>query len=122
MPIKQSPKLKSSRKDVLCPSCNEILSVATGRFGDFYYCPNQGRCKQKTISVNFAELDSQITSVPITKFDFSPDSLALELRCLENSLGELYTAPSRAFPNHDAPFNPDVDDAIYDNGDDFRPY
>jgi DNA-directed RNA polymerase subunit RPC12/RpoP len=58
----RSPCLKCARtvnarlftlKEVLlmrCPSCGAKMGVREGRHGPFYFCPNQHRCGQSTIS------------------------------------------------------------------------
>lgn len=36
--------------DMKCPSCETKMKVRNGKFGEFYFCPKQHICKQKTIT------------------------------------------------------------------------
>ena len=40
----------SEGNDMLCPTCNLKMLIRNGKFGEFYYCPEQHICKQKTIT------------------------------------------------------------------------
>jgi ssDNA-binding Zn-finger/Zn-ribbon topoisomerase 1 len=33
-----------------CPTCNTDMNINSGQFGKFYYCPEQKKCKQRTIT------------------------------------------------------------------------
>ena len=33
-----------------CPSCGNNMQAREGKFGEFYFCPKQHICKQKTIT------------------------------------------------------------------------
>lgn len=36
---------------MICPKCGNEMQLRNGRFGEFYFCPNQYKgCKQKTIT------------------------------------------------------------------------
>lgn len=37
---------------MLCLKCNTEMKVRGGKFGEFYYCPDQHRCGAKTITKN----------------------------------------------------------------------
>lgn len=37
---------------MLCLKCNTEMKLRNGKFGEFYFCPNQHRCGAKTITKN----------------------------------------------------------------------
>jgi len=94
------------RKSCLC--CGDEMLTNSGKFGEFYYCPNQKVCGQKTITKKPASDDECI----ITKGSSHP--LVYEMKLLEQSMGPLIGS---------------CDDDVYYNQetgvfeeDDFRPY
>ena len=94
------------RKSCLC--CGDEMLTNSGKFGEFYYCPNQKVCGQKTITKNSAS-DSACV---ITKGSSHP--LVYEMKLLEQSMGPLYSSG-------DENMNFNEDTGCYKE-DDFRPY
>lgn len=47
---------------MICQKCNTEMKIQSGRFGEFYFCPNQLKCGCKTISkkdkTTYTEFDS----------------------------------------------------------------
>ena len=46
-----------------CPKCNKKMKLRDGEFGEFYFCENQRKCGQKTISKDRRE-DDELAWLP----------------------------------------------------------
>lgn len=46
---------------MLCLKCNTEMKLRNGKFGEFYFCPNQHRCGAKTITKNVERSYSSVT-------------------------------------------------------------
>ena len=98
------------------------MNIQSGKFGKFRFCPQQNVCGQKTISIiNVPIIQCSSTDGPDI-FQRSNDPIVMEMRILEAQQGPLFSMPSKIFPDCERPFDPDLDDPIFDDGSDWRPY
>ncbi len=118
---------------MMCPTCTAAMQLRDGKFGAFYFCPEQySGCEQKTISEQQAkDLEMQARCKPHYGFNGSKAQsngeashhiLGRELAFMEAQQSPLFSGPSKLHPNCERPFDAELDDPIYDDGSDFRPW
>lgn len=108
-----------------CRECKTEMTLRSGQFGNFYFCPEQyNGCKQKTISEEVANdiALSRKCRASVDVLRVNDCALSSELQIMEAQQSILFSAPSKLYPNCERPFDPDLDDPIYDDGSDYRPY
>jgi ssDNA-binding Zn-finger/Zn-ribbon topoisomerase 1 len=100
----------------LCPSCKTAMTLRAGKFGEFYFCPEQAKCGQPTIS---KPQEISVTSCDPTNsvINTSSESLIYEMRILEAQESPLFQ-----YSDDDEPFLDELGDPIYENGEEFRPH
>ena len=100
-----------------CTQCNTEMQVRDGRFGQFYFCPNQLECGQKTISKSRKVVPATSCNPDTDILEASNDSLVIEMRLMQEQLGPLFAPSGENFVNE---LGEDIDidgNIIYD----FRP-
>ena len=99
-----------------CPSCGQVMKVRSGKFGEFYFCPDQAICGQATIAKP-ALVGVTSCNPDIGIINTSTESLVYELRILEAEQSPLFR-----YSEDDEPFINELGEPVYEYGEDFRPH
>lgn len=91
---------------MLCPSCDTEMMIRSGKFGKFWFCPNQHQCNQSTITYRSEENNG-------CRYTISDNSLYHEAQFLESEL----TGMERISYENDREFEHTRDRAGIDNDD-----
>ena len=77
-----------------CPTCETDMKTRSGKFGDFYFCPNQHVCKQKTITKNkevvVSHLQQLVMSSSVGANPYEQSALEIHYQLCKDHIEWLY--------------------------------